>query len=508
MTELNEDILCKEIYPDEALLIGLLYSNPNLYDEYDESRLTDKHFGNPIWAFYFKIGRFITKRGGNNLDDITIANFINEMKIQDRYEKYNRYEAIAELIQEVKNKKDNADMYYKNIKKYNLLRQLREFLGDKVITNEGKYNYKLLSADQIANYWMYKIEEVTMQNNENKFEEQFLLQGLQEEVDNQNTNPETGLPFFKSKLMTRATNGWVNGELFILAGFGGKGKTSFTLNKVICSCIINKEKLVVIANEEGINRFRRNLLITIIGNFTKEKFARHRINEGKFTDEEYKKLQNAINWAKEITEGNNKLIAFVFMENYVIDDVKKVAKHYIKRGYQKILIDTGKPSEGKSGKARWEIMTEDMKDLYKLCKKNAKGLGIGLWVNVQLADTALKYRFLNEFALGEAKKMKNEASVLWLMRVVWDDELDGGKHQLNCFRYEKDELGTGYRKVDFTLDRFIENGCKYYLLFTSKNRLGQDNNTGLPCIVYKVNFNRNSWEEIGMCYMVDEHSYS
>lgn len=507
MTELNDDVLYSEIYPDEALLVSLFYENPKLYDEYDESRLTEKHFGNQIWAFYFKIGRFITKRGGNNLDDITVANFVNEMKIQDRYDKYNRYETISELLEEVKSKKNNLSMYYDNIKKYNLLRQLREFLGDKVLNVDGKYNYKLLSTDQISNYWLYKFEEIALQNNENKFEEQFLLQGLQDEVDKQNTNPETGLPFFKSKLMTRATNGWVNGELYIFGGFGGKGKTSFTLNKVICSCIINKEKLVVIANEESIDRFRRNLLITIIGNFTKEKFARHRINEGKFNQEEYKKLQNAINWAKEITGGNNKLIAFVYMENYIIEDVKKAAKHYVKLGYKKFIVDTGKPSEGKSGKARWEIMTEDMKDLYKLCKKNAKGLGIGLWVNVQLADTALKYRYLNEYALGEAKKMKNEASVLWLIRPVWDDELEQGKKELNCFKYEKDELGDGYRKVEFTLDRFLESGYKYYLLFTPKNRLGQDNNTGLPCIVYKVNFNRNSWEEIGLTFLADDHSY-
>ena len=508
MTEINEDILYKDIYPDEALLVGLFYDNPKLYDEFDETRLNDKHFGNEIWSFYFKIGRFITKRGGNTLDDITLANFANEMKISDKYDRYNRYETIVELLEEVKNKKDNIEMYYDKIKKYNLLRQLREFLGDKVLNTEGKYNYKTLTAEQISNYWLYKIEQVTLDNNENKFEEQYLLEGLQEEVDNQNINPETGLPFFKSKLMTRATNGWIDAELFLFGSFGGKGKTSFTLNKVICSCIINKEKLTVIANEEDIRRFRRNLLITIIGNFTKEKFARHRINEGKFTEEEYKKLQNAINWAKEVTEGDSKLITFVYMENYIIEDVKKIAKHYVKRGCKKFIIDTGKPSEGKSGMQRWQIMTEDMKDLYKLCKKNANGLGISLWVNVQLADTALKSRYLNEYALGEAKKMKNEASVLWMMRPVWDDELEEGKHELKCFKYQKDVFGSGYEKVEFTLDRLIESGCKYYILFTSKNRLGQDNNTGLPQILYKVNFNRNSWEEIGMTFIVDDHSYA
>lgn len=503
----EEDILCSEVYPDEALLVGLFYSDPKLYDEYDESMLTDKHFGNPIWAFYFKIGRFITKRGGKTLDDITVANFVNEVKIQERYDKYNRYETIQELIEEVKNKRDNVQMYYENVKKYSILRQLREFFGDKVIEIKGKYNYKLLSAEQIANYWLYQIEEIAMQNNNNKFDEEFLLEGLEDEVQQLKNNPERGLPFFNAKQLTRATNGFHNGELYIFGSFGGKGKTSFTLNKLICSCIMHKEKLCVIANEENIKRFRRNLLVTIMGNFTKESFSRNRINEGDFTEEEYEKLQRAIKWVRNVTQGDNKLISFIYMENYVIEDVKKIAKHYVKKGYLKFLIDTGKPSEGRKGLERWQIMTEDMKDLYKLCKTNANGLGIGLWVNVQLADSALKSRYLNEYSLGESKKMKNEASVLWLMRPVWHDEMEGGKHELSCFKYVKQEFGDGYKKVEFKLDRMLEGGCKYYLLFTAKNRLGQDNNTGLPQIVYKVNFNRNSWEEIGMTYVIDDHNY-
>ena len=502
----QEDILLKEIYPDEAFLVALFYNNPKLYEEYEETKLSTKHFGNKIWKFYFKIGRLIVERGGQVIDDITVANIVNELKIDKHYDKYNRYETIEELLDEIENKKDNMQLYYNNIKKYNLLRDLKKLFGDNVIKNVGNYDYKLLSVEQIANYWLYKTEQIVMSNVENNFEEQFLLDGLDEEVNELKDNPEKGLPFNNAKLMTRATNGWVDGEFYIFGGFGGRGKTSFTLEKVIASCIKHKEKLVVIANEESIQRFRRNLLITVMGNFTKEGFARHRINEGKFTEEEYEKLQRAIKWVKNVTEGDKKLIVFVYMENYIIEDVNKIVRHYFKRGIKKYIVDTGKPSEGKSGKARWEIMTDDMKDLYKICRKNGGGLGVTIWVNVQLADAALKMRFLNEFALGEAKKMKNEASVLWMIRPVWDDELEGGKYELNCFKYRKPEFGEEKPvRETFKLDRFIDQ--KYYLLFTAKNKLGQSNETGLPQIVYRVNFNKNCWEEIGMTYVIDDHNY-
>jgi hypothetical protein len=490
-------------------LVALFYDNPKLYDEYEESKLSNKHFGNEIWKFYFKVGRLINKRGGMVIDDITVSNFINEIKANKYYDKYNRFETISELLDEIENKRNNVKMYYDNVKKYHLLRELRNLFGDKIIEEKGKYNYKLLTTDEVANYWLYQIERVTISNTENAFDEQFLLADLDKEVDKLKDNPEKGLPFNNSRLLTRVTNGWCSGELFILGGLGGKGKSSYVLEKVILSCIKQKEKLIVIANEESIDRFRRNLLVTIMGEM-KAGFARHRINEGNFTPEEYDKLQKAIKWVKQVTEGNEKLITFVYMENYIIEDVKKIMKQYVKIGYNRAIIDTGKPSEGRGGKDRWQIMTDDMKDLYKLCKKNANGLGIALWVNVQLTDSALKTRYLNEYALGESKKMKNEASVVFMIRPCWDDELEGGKFELECFKYRKPKENEGDKPIKevFKLDKFvISDGSKYYLLFTPKNRLGQDNNTGLPQIVYKVNFNRNSWEEIGQTYVPNDHNY-
>ena len=503
--DISEDILYKEIYPDEALLTALFYMNPSLYEEYDESKLSYKHFGNKIWAFYFKLGRFISDRGGEVIDDITVSNVVNELKLRNKYEEYNEFETITELIEEVKNKENNEKMYYDNIKKYHLLREFRELFGDKVIEDSGNYKYKLLNAEQIANYWLYKIENITLNNVDNGFEEQFLLEDLDKEIEIQNIEPEIGMPFCDSKLLTRQTNGLINGELYIFGGFGGKGKTSFTIAKVISSCIIHNEKLVVIANEEGIRRYRRNLLITVMGNFTNESFPRYRINEGKFTDDEYQKLQRAKEWIDKITKGNNKLITFVFMENYVMKDVQKIIKHYAKKSISKFLIDTGKPSEGKShGEKRWEILADDMKDLYKLCRTNGGGLGISIWVNCQLADSALKTRFLNEYALGDSKKMKNEASVLYLMRPCWDDELEGGGRELKCFKWVKPKTGNQkYIKEEFSLDRFTD--CVYYVLFIAKNRLGQSSETGAPCIVFKTDFNKNKWEELGQAFLINDH---
>lgn len=499
---MTDDILLKESYPSEALLVACFYNNPQLYHEYND-RLSVRHFGNLIWKFYFKIGQIICENGGKILDDLTVANKVSELKENSMYERFNKYETIQELIEEINrdNKKDNLEMYYEEVKKYYLLRKFRDLFGNKAIEKNGKYNYKLLNSNQIANYWVYQVEEIALENNENKFEEQFLLQGLKKEIEKQHTNPEAGMPFYKSRNLTKITNGWCP-ELYIFAGFGGRGKTSFTLAKNILSCVVHGEKLLVIANEESITRFRRNFLITIMGNITKEWFERQRINEGKFTIEEYQKLENAIDWVSEITEGNDKLITFIYMDDYIIEDVQKIIRHYAKLGVNKVLIDTAKPSEGKGSMQRWERMAEDMKNLYKLVRKNEN---LAIWCNVQLADTALSNRYLDEHSLAESKKMKNEAAVLYLMRQVWNDELEGGDYELNCFRWEKDESDK-WVKREFKLDRYTDD--IYYLLFTAKNRLGKSQDTGLPQLIFKVDFNKNKWKEWGYTYVINDRQYA
>jgi len=439
------------------------------------------------------------------LDDLTVANKISELKAEKKYEEYNKYETIRELVAEIQNKKDNIEMYYDEVKKYYLLRKFRGLFGDKIIEKNGKYDYKMLDANQIANYWMYQVEEITMENSNNKYDEEFLLDGLNELIEKQHTDPQIGMPFYKSRLLTKITNGWNANSLAIYAGFGGKGKTSFIIAKNILSCIVANERLVVIANEEDIEMFRKSFLITIMGNVTKEWFERQRINEGKFNVEEYQRLYNASDWVKEITQGDNKLITFIYMENYVIEDVKKIVTHYAKKGVTKYIIDTCKVSEGRKNMARWEIITEDMKDLYKLCKKNANGLGIGIWCNVQISDGALKNRYLNEHSLGESKKMKNEASVLYMMRQVWDDELEAGDHELKCFRWVKEEITNKWIKEEFKLNRHTDN--KYYLLFVPKNRFGKSQDSGLPQLVFEVDLNRNKWKEIGQTFVIDDHQY-
>ncbi|ARF70690.1 hypothetical protein B7C51_24770 (plasmid) [Paenibacillus larvae subsp. pulvifaciens] len=503
----------KEVKISEAYLTALFWCFPDNYNMYDKEKINDKTFLNKEWGFFFDLGRYMYEKGITVFDDISVIKHVKELGFEKRFDRYGGFETITEVMDEVENLQDNLEGYYSDVKKYAILQKLYKLFGERVLKETEKYNYRKMTKEQLFIYWSDIVNQIGLDSDSN-YDEYYLLENLHQDIKEWDKNPDIGLPYYKSKHMTNITTGIDLGTLTIYGGFGGSGKTSFVFNKFIMSCIENKEKLLVIANEQSVKDFKKLLLVTALGVGTKEILKRQRLNEGNFTSNEEGKLKKAIEWVEEISEGNSKLIAFVFMEDYVMKDVKKIVKRYANRGYRSVLIDTGKPSENVGNKPRWEIITDDFKELYKLARANGNGLNLRMWVNVQLSDMALTRRFLNEHAFGESKKIKNEADVVFMGRSLWDDEYEGGDNEIEAWRWVKSKNGDkGYVKKKFKLKRveiddegneFIN---QYYLLFTPKNRRGKDNKNGQEILIFKVNLNNNTWKEVGFCYVQDDRNY-
>jgi hypothetical protein len=502
--------LQKEIMISEAYFTALFFNNPDLYNFYPEDKINTKTFQNPSWGFWFGLGRYMyIEKKVKIFDDISVIRYVKELGLESKYEEYGGFETIEEVMIEVKDKEENIETYYNDIKKYSLVYSLVSLFGEKVLVENDKYNYKTMSKNQLHLYWNDKVNQLGI-DGDNKYDEHDLLKGLKEDIIRWNMNPAVGLPFYKSPQMTKISTGWDFGNLYIFGGFGGSGKTSMSFNKVIMSCIAEQEKLLILANEQGIDEFKKMLIITAMG-LTKNTFDRQRMNEGNYTDDEMSKMEKAVEWVEEISGGedNEGLIKFVFMEDWIMEDVKKVVRHYSNRGYKSVMVDTGKPSEGDKAKARWEQFTDDFKDLYKLTRPNGGGLNLRMWVNVQLADTSLRSRFLDEYAFGESKKIKNEASVVFMIRAIWADEYEGGNNELEVYKWVHDpshpfaDKKSGMYKKEFKLEK----GNIYYVMFTPKNRRGRDNKTGLDCLVLQPNFNNNTWYEVGYTTIYNDRNY-
>lgn len=516
--------LKEEVYINEAMLVGYFWSDPEQYELYDDAVISAHTFLNPVWQFYFGLGRQMSNKGIRVFGLTEVEYFVQESSkaIQKYYEEFNGYETMEVMMNEVKGKEENFDIHFNQVKKYSLIKELIDLFGEKVVTVEGKYDYRKMTKEQLYTYWTDKLNNIGLVNADNGYEEYDLLKGLEKDIEEWSENPSVGLPFYKSPMMTKICTGWDYGNLYILGGFGGSGKSSLVLNKVIMSCLEEKEKLLVIANEQSAKEWKQLLLITAMGVGTHEYINRQRLNEGSFAEQEKQKLKNAVKWIRAITDGDDSLIKFVFMNDYIMDDVKKIIRRYANRGYRRLIIDTGKPSEG-GQLQRWERFTEDFKELYKITRANGGGLNLATLVTVQLADGAMTQRFLNEHALGESKKIKNEASVVFMVRAMWHDEYENESHELTCYKfipktsepfsdYEKrfyevvkveEKPEDPYKKVIFK----IKKEAVHYLLFTAKNRRGADSKTGQDILVLRPNFNNNTWTEIGLTKVFDDRSY-
>lgn len=502
-------------------MVGLLWNNPEFYDLYSSEKLNKKTVGNPIWSFYLGLGRHLHDNQISVLDDISVQGAVIDLKLEDKFEKYGGYRVVEEMMEETKGKEKNFEGYYNEVKKYALLREYFKLFGKQVIEINEVYNYKEMSRSMISLYWNDKLANIDIEHNDTQIIAYNLLADLDKFIEELDINPDIGMPFYRGRRLTDIINGWAYGTLSIIGGFSGNGKTSFLIEKIFMSCIDEGEKLLVIANEQDLSQYRKMLLITIMGTemyekfkdyFEKPRFNRKSILKGNFTEEEMQKLKMAVEWVKGIKD-HESLIKFVPLEEYTMDNVEKVVKKYNRRGYRRVLIDTAKPSEG-GHKERWQQFVEDFDKLYKLARKDGGGLNLAMFCAVQQADQMVGKHWLNESCIADGKKIKNVADLVWHLRPVFPHEYEDGNRKLevttwipleeDMFNQDENQEGNENQEVVDFGDRkmikrksYLKHGKIYYLLFTSKNRRGQTNLTGLDVLVIEVDFNSNRWKEVG-----------
>lgn len=499
--------LAKEAEISEALLTGLFWHNPEeYYNLYSKEKLNHSTFRNPHWGFFFELGRTMFDSEIRVFDDIVTQKTLNDLskKHVKLYDSYGGFDTMKQVIVEVKQRAENFEAYYEEVQKYNTVKELYDLFGDKVVTKDGNYDYKLLDSETVWNYWVDKVSNVSTTQGE-KFDECSLLEGMDEAIDIWDKNVDAGMPFYRSPQLTKVFSGFARGTTYILANYSGGGKTSFTISKVIMAHIEQKEKLLIIANEQDEMEWKKMLLITAMGQ-SGNVIDRQRLNEGEFTAEEKQKLKDASAWLKQFTEGNDKLITLVFLESYTTKNVERVMRRHARRGTGSVIVDTAKPPEDDMYSSRWESFYESIKKMYQLSRKNAGGLNMRCWINVQLGDNTIGRRYLDETCLGESKKIKNEAGQLLLARWAYQSEYREGKNELLCYHYVKDEKNpfakNGWVKEEFTLDP----KKKYQILFVPKNRRGKANNTGLNMLVFEVNMATNTWIERGFTMVDDDRN--
>lgn len=500
---------------NEAYFVGLLWANPiDGYGEYAETISMDE-FIHGVWGFYFELGRRMYSSGIKTFDQISVKKFVKDIGVEKDFEGYGGLDTIDDAVEIVKANSENIEHYYETIKRNYTLQQLYLLFGDKVFLKKNKYNYEIMNREQLTIFWTDKLNKLSL-NNVNNYEAENLYIDYETFIKKLEEDSAEMLPLYESSLWNNITQGVARGHVFMFGGFGNAGKSSIMAEKFVMSCLANDEKLLIVLNEETAQSFRQKIILSILNHEFKTGFDRKHMVNGLLTDDDKELIKLAIERWHELINGENASIKVIFMERYVMSDLEKIIRFWANRGYINLVIDTHKVSDDSKYDQRWQIFVEDMKTIYRLTRKNANGCFLRTWVNFQLADIAVKYRYLTFDAMAEGRGAKNEASVVQMFRSVWSDEYGDEddddedeknkkkkkKHGLICWKNKQNEITGEWEKEYFSLEK----GKNYILVFTPKNRFGTNNDNGQPVLVVECNFVRNAFYEKGWCFVPKDFS--
>jgi len=464
----------------EANVVAILYKNSDLYFTYDKLNL--KSFSSNIWRVYWQIGYdIIIKEGKKSLDDITVGLYLEKHpKLKQKYDEYGGYDTIDKSKEYVNI--ENISGYINELNKWNAVLQL---LARRFPIHDKIKQFVDMSAEDIYKFYDAQLNHVFV-NIEGDVQSYSITDGIDELIDELNKGLAVGLPFYNLPLINKETGGMLVGNITLIGGLSNVGKSTFARSVVIPSIIKEKEKIVIMLNEDGKKKWQREMLVYIANNVLKKDLQKYIVRDGKYSDEVIQILKDSAKWLKE--QADNHTIILIPFEKYETSKAIKVIKKYSSMGISYFLLDTFKMDAGKVTNNSWLEMQQSMVDIYDAVKPESKNLHI--MITFQLAKGSAKQRYYTQDNIGVAKNIIDPASTCIMIRDVLEDEYSEGKNALKVFRLEGKSSKT---KLPVKLD----SDKRYQIVFIIKNREGSAN---AYQIVIEHDMSRNIMKEVGITH--------
>lgn len=490
----------------EAYLVASLYKNSTLLRSYDEEKLHAKLFEIKAWQFFYYVARKLANRGVIDIDEVAVTQYVYENgheAILAKYNEFGGWQTISDVMEILPSNQSinaNFDAYYSELKKDFSLKDLAKFFGEIVYNETDRYSPKDMNSEELYAYWIDKLNRSAIANSTSSgFEESNLLDGLEEYIKDLMENPEIGLPIRFMPRLNRTLAGWLQGKMYFAGSFSNGGKSSIMFKTLIMSCIENKEKIVVIANEEGEKAFKEKLFVNIMGE-NGIAIDRFKFKSGDFNDEDMTKIRKAMAIINELVgDSDTNLVKFIFLESFTEASVENVMRHYSVRGYNYFLIDTLKVPDGAGGDARWARLSEFTKRIYRLTRAEAGGLNVCTVLTIQLRLANARQRFLTMDSIAEGKQVVNEADAFICWRDAYPDEYEGETNEVTFIHREHDPLNPLADNNGWVEEKKkLDTNKHYVFMFIPKNRMGGNTSNTREVIVLEVNWKFGSIREVGI----------
>jgi energy-coupling factor transporter ATP-binding protein EcfA2 len=502
----------KEKYPKELLegRLGIegncvfsFWKDPNLFKEYKE--ITTEYFLSEDARFYFSLGKQISKLY-NVFDEVSVISFLGENDVlSSGFEERGGYDVVFNTMEMLNS--NNVEQYIDLLNRENILLKLYDegfnLLNEIILNGKPIIPIKLLrkmSAAETLQFYESRISNIGIRVKSNDMEISDL--GIEDDFEEKlESGMFMGIPFdiggfsqkdnstiYASPLLSNISMGVNKGELTLVGGFSGSGKTSLSFSNFIMPLVYRGEKVVITANEQRKIAWQILLIVyTLVNHFKYFNLTRKKLKSGQFTEEDRKMIR----LAKEFINTNYKnSIKFVKTFDYNVRDIVREQKRlHLNDGYSSFLYDTFKAEDSSDMSAARGSMVEDSKVLFQFASK----YNVPQIITAQLATYLEKTSWLTSQCLASSKQTKEVCSEIFLMRKCINEiELNPeSKHYIKPYRLKK-ESGK-WKKDFFEIDYNM--GGQFRIVFVDKTRNDEDS----KAILYKYDGHINIWHELGFC---------
>jgi replicative DNA helicase len=463
----------------EANVVSIIYKNP---DVLRESNLKLEEFGNNCWRVFFTIANdLIMVEKKNTLDRTTVGFYLEKhKKLLAKYEEYGEYDTIEAAMTYVKT--ENFEGYMRDLRKNNCLIKLAK-LGFP-ISKEKLSDFQDMTAEEIYDEYNAYLND-TFVNIDQDVKSYDISDGIDELIEELDQGLAIGLPYNNMPILTKETGGLYLGSITLVGGLSNVGKSTFARTAILPSIIKNKERIVIMLNEDGLKKWQRELLVFVANNIIGFDLQKHVVRDGKYEANVKQTLKDAAQWIKEQTK--NHIITVVPFQKYETEKAIKVIRKFSSMGVKQFLLDTYKMDAGKVTDNSWLEMQQNMVLINDVIKPEANNLHI--MITFQLAKGSVKQRYYTQDNIGVSKNIIDPASTCIMIRDLYDDEKTGESRELHVYKLEGK---NGKTKIPVKLEK----DKRYQILFIIKNREGSANQYQ---IVVEHDMSRNVMKEVGIC---------
>jgi hypothetical protein len=506
-----EEIIYKREF-FEGQVIGLLAKDLLFIDECNLN-LTD--FKTEEGRVFFKIEQEIRNKGYNQLDEVTVLSNIPE-NLQDKFEEYGGYDAMANLSEIVDTK--NSDSIFDALHRenifmklydngFNLLKPIKDDKGIEFVPIE---KFRKLPSESVVSWYEVELNKVAVGYN-TKILEEGNLNIDDEFLESLYAGDQCGVPYSSCSIdiqgeeetvypyTTRQTKGLLRGSTTILGAYSSVGKTTWWTG-LILSLLEQGEKALIFSNEQNSAVFKINVIIWLAyKHFRYYKITKSNLINGNLTDDDKSKIKEIRDY---FMKKYSQSIMFIHLPDMDISTIKKKTRYYaLQYGYTVSLIDTLKMdySDGVAD-ASYHKLIEDTRTLDSLAKR----FNLIELCSFQLAPSTLGKLFLDVTCLSGAKAVKDTCENLFLMRVAYKDELDKESKKFYCSPFRRkmveDIDENGDIKNTWITEKFEPNPDKIYrIFFIDKCRSGQNSGDSGEAMLLEFDANHSVFKEVAYC---------